>query len=107
MAIERVPIERACEILGLKSRTIQKMALRGEIPGAVKFGRRWTFNEERLRQFVRDKEGEQWHAGEKLRQECTGGMTFSTRKNRSRAKGRRTASTLTIRQLLKRGATNG
>src|SRR5690349_999431 len=59
---ERVTIDRASEILGTSPRTIQKMAQRGEITGAAKIGRLWTFNEDRLRSFVRQKERETWRA---------------------------------------------
>ena len=42
---ERVTMGRAVEIIGLPSRTVQEMACAGKIPGAVKFGRSWTFDE--------------------------------------------------------------
>ena len=73
---ERVNVELAGQILGLHPRTVQKMAQRGEIPGAAKIGRRWTFNEDKLRGFVRYKERETWHA-QKHRQDVTGAKTFS------------------------------
>ena len=59
--VERVKIERAGQILGLQPRTVQKMAQRGELPGAAKLGRRWTFNEDKLRSYVRHKVRETWH----------------------------------------------
>jgi excisionase family DNA binding protein len=73
---ERITIERVSEILGLHKRTVQKMAQRGEIPGAAKIGRRWTFNEDKLRSYVRHKERETWHA-QKHQPDVIGARTFS------------------------------
>lgn len=55
---ERITVEEASPILGLPARTIQQMAARGIIPGAAKFGRRWTFDERKLRAFIRGREEE-------------------------------------------------
>ncbi|MCD9821239.1 helix-turn-helix domain-containing protein [Bradyrhizobium japonicum] len=57
---ERVTIEGAVAILGLAERTIQKMAQRGELPGAALMGRRWTFDIAKLRAYVRTKERAKW-----------------------------------------------
>ncbi|MFY9955709.1 hypothetical protein [Bradyrhizobium sp.] len=57
---ERVTIELAVTIIGLPARTVQGMSQRGEIPGAAKFGRRWTYNEDKLYAYVRNKERESW-----------------------------------------------
>jgi Helix-turn-helix domain len=53
---ERILTEDAVAILGLSGRMIQEMAQRGEIPGAAKFGRRWTFDDAKLRAMIADKE---------------------------------------------------
>src|SRR5258705_8337865 len=82
--IERVNIERAGQILGLSGRTVQKMAQRSDIPGAAKMGRRWTFNEDKLRSFVRHKERQTWHA-QKRQQAVTGARTFSGAAQKSKA----------------------
>jgi excisionase family DNA binding protein len=82
--VERVKIERAGQILGLQPRTVQKMAQRGELPGAAKLGRRWTFNEDKLRGFVRHKERETWHA-QKHQPDVTGVRTFSGAAPKSKA----------------------
>jgi hypothetical protein len=58
--IERGGLEEAVAILGLPERTVQSMAARGEIPGAAKLGRRWTFDIARLRTLVRNKERQTW-----------------------------------------------
>jgi excisionase family DNA binding protein len=82
--VERVKIERAAQILGLQPRTVQKMAQRGELPGAARFGRLWTFNEDKLRGFVRHKERETWHA-QKHQPDVTGARTFSGAAPKSKA----------------------
>lgn len=51
---ERGDTDDATVILGLKKRTIQAMALRGELPGAAKLSNRWTYDLEELRSYVRD-----------------------------------------------------
>ncbi|GAA0729799.1 hypothetical protein GCM10009106_08370 [Sphingomonas japonica] len=53
---ERVMIDEARMITGLPERTLQSMSARGEIWGAAKLGRRWTFDRQRLRAWVRAKE---------------------------------------------------
>src|SRR5579863_9284604 len=53
---ERIQIEAACAIVGVCERTMQGLALRGEMPGAAKIGGRWTFNERVLRAHVRAEE---------------------------------------------------
>jgi hypothetical protein len=53
---ERCTVVKARLITGLSSRVLQAMALRGEIDGAAKLGGLWTFDEERLRAWVKSKE---------------------------------------------------
>lgn len=53
---ERCTIEHAVLIIGLPKRTVQDMAARGELPGAAKFRRRWTFDINKLRKFVAEEE---------------------------------------------------
>ena len=60
---ERVPIAQAAAILGPPVRTMQDIAARGEIPGAAKIGGRWTFDIEKLRRLVRQRERETWQNG--------------------------------------------
>jgi excisionase family DNA binding protein len=81
---ERVNVERAGQILGLHPRTVQKMAQRGELPGAARFGRRWTFNEDKLRSYVRQKERETWHAPNH-QPDAIGARTFSGAALKSKA----------------------
>jgi hypothetical protein len=81
---ERVTIERAGAILGLAIRTVQRMSQRGELPGAALIGRRWTYNEDKLRAYVRNKEREIWQA-QRHRQDVTGVRTFSGAAPRSKA----------------------
>ena len=55
---ERIQISEACLITGLGERTLQGMSARGEIWGAAKLGRRWTFDRLRLRAWITAKENE-------------------------------------------------
>lgn len=99
---ERVTTEAAVKILGLPARTVQDMALDGEIPGAAKFGRRWTFDEQKLRNYIRKREEEQWQAANRRHlPERNGAGACSTRNFRSKAGRSGSASKLTTRELLK------
>jgi excisionase family DNA binding protein len=84
-ATERINVDRASGILGLSIRTVQKMAQAGELAGAAKMGRRWTFNEDKLRAYVRNKERQTWQS-QKHRQDVTGVKTSSGVAPRSKAK---------------------
>jgi hypothetical protein len=53
---ERCMIEEAHLITGLPERTLQSLSARGEIWGAAKLGRRWTYDRQRLRAWVRASE---------------------------------------------------
>ena len=55
---ERIRTQRAAEITGLSIRGVQSMAARGDIPGAAKLGKVWTFNERKLRAWIKEKEEE-------------------------------------------------
>jgi hypothetical protein len=55
---ERGGIKDAMRILGTGMRTVEDMAAAGLLPGAAKFNRRWSFDLEKLRQYVEDKERE-------------------------------------------------
>lgn len=58
MTAERVQCDVVVEKTGLARRTIQKMAQRGEIPGAAKLGSTWTFDRIKLARWIRNKERE-------------------------------------------------
>jgi hypothetical protein len=51
MIAERVRPASAAAITGLTVRTVQALALRGEIPGAAKLGGSWTFDVKALKRF--------------------------------------------------------
>ncbi len=57
---ERGEIYDAIAILGLKKRTVEALAARGELPGAAKLANRWTFDLGMLRAYVRDEVKRQW-----------------------------------------------
>jgi Helix-turn-helix domain len=61
---ERVEKHRAAGILGVPVRTVIDMAAHGRLPGAAKIGRAWTFDESKLRHYVKMKEREAWHASQ-------------------------------------------
>src|SRR5262249_42615477 len=70
---ERGTVRQAAGILGLPERTVQDLAARGEIAGAAKFGRRWTFDFGKLRRLVRQKERQTWQSA-RHRADATGGL---------------------------------
>jgi hypothetical protein len=51
-AVERIKMARAIEITGESERTLQAAAARGEIPGASKPCKCWTFDERELRAWI-------------------------------------------------------
>ena len=57
---ERITIEDAQPLIGLPIRTVQAMAAKGEIPGAAKMRRRWTFDRVKLEGWIVHKEQETW-----------------------------------------------
>ena len=72
---DRIGMRRAEQILGLKTRTVQKMSQRGELPGAAKMGRLWTYNEDKLHGYVRNQERAIWQGQSKHRQGVIGKTT--------------------------------
>lgn len=52
---ERIRAIEASDILGVELRTVQAMAARGELPGAAKVGKLWTFDEPALRQWIKER----------------------------------------------------
>jgi hypothetical protein len=77
--MKRGKIAEAQEILGLSRRHIEDMAARGDIPGAAKYGNRWTFDLQRLRKFVEDEEKRLWlQSVARPRRGAIGDKAFST-----------------------------
>lgn len=56
---ERIKVPKVASILGVSVRVVQRMAANNEIPSAAKIGGSLTFNEQRVRAFVKERE-EQW-----------------------------------------------
>lgn len=52
---ERIRADAVAAILGIEVRTVQALAARGELPGAMKIGRLWTFDESALRLWIRER----------------------------------------------------
>ena len=63
---QRGTLEAATAMLGLSTRTVQALAARGEIAGAAKIGRRWTFDLETLRRWIKNKEREAWQSARRM-----------------------------------------
>ncbi|MCX5516172.1 hypothetical protein C3941_19470 [Kaistia algarum] len=71
---ERIRADAVAAILGIEVRTVQALAARGELPGAMKIGRLWTFDESALRLWIRerttclnDRRHQSTHTGAKTR----------------------------------------
>ena len=67
---ERITIEDAQPLIGLPIRTVQAMAAKGEIPGAAKMRRRWTFDRVKLEGWIVHKEQETWQNAQRRRPGC-------------------------------------
>lgn len=52
----RIQSTAAARILGVSKRTVQELALRGELPSAARIGGVWTFDATRLAAFVTQRE---------------------------------------------------
>ena len=56
--MERVRVADVVRITSLPARTVQDMAASGNLPGAAKMGKVWTFDPIAVRAWVRQKEAE-------------------------------------------------
>ena len=54
--MSRIQSRAAADMTGLSVRAIQDMAARGDVPGAAKLGSRWTFDYDRLRALIAERE---------------------------------------------------
>lgn len=52
MKAERILIDDLVAMTGKSRRALQDMALRGQIPGAGKIGREWTFDRRKVRRWI-------------------------------------------------------
>ena len=55
----RVPLREAVPITGASLRTLQSLALRGALPGAVKIGSRWKIDLVKLTLWINQQEAKQ------------------------------------------------
>lgn len=55
----RVPLRQAVLVTGVPLRTLQDMAARGHLPGAVKIGSRWKIDLVKLTQWINQQEAKQ------------------------------------------------
>jgi hypothetical protein len=54
-APERIRADAAALVLGVTTRCVQALAARGEVPGACKIGKLWTFDETALRNWIKER----------------------------------------------------
>ena len=52
--VEYIHVENAAEIIGLKKKTLESMALKSEIT-ATKIGRSWFFTESSIKDYLQEK----------------------------------------------------
>jgi excisionase family DNA binding protein len=52
--MSRIQTAAAAAILGVTPRTVQNLAKRGELPGAAKIGKVWTFDRAKLLRYIAD-----------------------------------------------------
>ncbi len=93
---ERCMIEEAHLITGLPERTLQSLSAQGQIWGAAKLGRRWTYDRQRLRAWVRAKE-----AGNEGQANSMSGEAYSTRVSPSMVKNSESPLKLVIERKLR------
>ena len=99
---ERCMIEEAHLITGLPERTLQSLSARGEIWGAAKLGRRWTYDRQRLRAWVAANEN-----AAMVRQTSTSATAFSMRASPSMGDRNENPLKLAIERKLKGVLRNG
>jgi hypothetical protein len=100
---QRCTLQTATAMLGLSARAVQALAARGDIPGAAKIGRRWTFDLDTLRRFIKNKESEVWQSARRP-PDVTGAAPLYGVASRSVAGLSAGPLTLLIRQSRKRVA---
>lgn len=99
---ERCLIEEAQNITGLPPRTLQSLSARGEIWGAAKLGRRWTYDRMRLRAWVRANE-----AASENRGASTNAVEFTMRVSPSMGESSDNPLKRAIERKLSAASTNG
>ena len=99
--MERTQIPGACKILGVSSRTIQRLASAGQLPSAVKVGRVWTFDIQALRSWLVEQEVKPCQRIERRKPQraATGGARSYGPASSSEAKSTVSASRQAIRAL--------
>lgn len=97
VVVERIRASHAAAILGVTERTVQALALRGELPEAAKIGGLWTFNEAALRNYI--KERFSWPKDRKPRNTPTGEAKSYGRALPLQARNSAKASQQALREL--------
>ncbi|HVY04255.1 MAG TPA: helix-turn-helix domain-containing protein [Caulobacterales bacterium] len=70
-AATRIRASQVAENTGLTVRAVTAMAARGDIPGAGKFGRVWTFDARSVRAWIREREQATWEKARAARELAT------------------------------------
>ena len=55
---ERIKASQAAGVLGVSKRLVTLMASRGQLPGAAKIASLWTFDKNKLQEYVKERENE-------------------------------------------------
>ena len=63
---ERIKASQAAGVLGVSKRLVTLMASRGELPGAAKIASLWTFDKNKLQEYVKERENECLRARTKI-----------------------------------------
>lgn len=80
----RITADQAAMILGVPLRTVQQMAAAGCLPGAVKIGKRWTFDPAKLSAWLG--ENETWRPSAPRPRATEGYLRFLTPEQAKKAK---------------------
>jgi predicted DNA-binding transcriptional regulator AlpA len=99
---ERIRPPQAASITGLAVRTVQLMALRGEIPGAAKLGGSWTFDEATLRAWVAEQVKKTQFRASATRKAAFDGIDLEYEHAMRRLKGKPPLDDATLFETVKR-----
>lgn len=85
---ERIKATKAAEVLGVSKRLVTLMASRGDLPGAAKIGSLWTFDKNKLQEYVTQKENECLKIKTKISYAGTGNITSEPMLRANSSRGR-------------------
>lgn len=100
----RVRVSYVANRLCVRPRTVQDMAARGQIPGAARIGKLWTFDPIKLERFITAKEGECQQNENRI---STSAKVFGGSERLSTAGNTERAFTRAMSEMLGNGGTSG